>query len=82
MLKLPVFMFHEGFEPTAANAFKEIARLSGGAYCHFDTGSADQLRELLAAVAVFATGGLEALENHGETTGTALSARQRIENGC
>ena len=33
MLGVPVFVFHEGGEPIAARALKEIARLSGGAYC-------------------------------------------------
>ena len=41
----------------AALAFKEIARLSDGAYCQFDAGSADALRDLLCAVAVYAAGG-------------------------
>ena len=40
----------------------EIARLTGGAYSRFDSGSADQLRELLSAVAVYAAGGRAALE--------------------
>ena len=35
LLGLPAFMFHEGNEPLAAFAFKQIAQLSGGAYCSF-----------------------------------------------
>jgi hypothetical protein len=62
LLGVPMFMFQEGHEPKAQRAFKEIARLTRGAYCPFDAGSARQLRELLAAVAVFATGGRKALE--------------------
>jgi hypothetical protein len=62
LLRLPAFIFHEGREPMAERAFREIARLTGGAYCPFDAGSADQLRELLSAVAVYAAGGLTALE--------------------
>ena len=58
---VPVFLFQEGDDPRAARAFKEIARLSRGAYCRFDAGSARQLRELLTAVAVYATGGRKAL---------------------
>ena len=58
---VPLFLFQEGREPKAERAFKEIARLTRGAYCHFDSGSARQLRELLAAVAVYATGGRKAL---------------------
>ena len=60
---VPAFMFHEGYNPQAERAFREIATLSGGAYCRFDASSAQQLRDLLAAVAVFAAGGRKALEN-------------------
>ena len=43
------------------NGLPEIARLTKGAYCRFDRGSATQLRELLTAVAVYAAGGRKAL---------------------
>jgi hypothetical protein len=62
LLRTPVFMFQEGRNLAARTAFGEIARLSGGAYCPFDSGSADQLRELLKAVAAYAAGGPEALK--------------------
>ena len=45
----------------AENAYREIARLSHGAYCRFDTGAAHQLGELLRAVAAYAAGGIKAL---------------------
>jgi hypothetical protein len=61
MLGCPGFFFHEGGEPVAARTFRELARLSGGAYAPFDLSSADMLRELLTAVAVYAAGGREAL---------------------
>ena len=61
-LGMPAFMFHEGRNPLAAYAFREIARLSKGAYCQFDAGSADALRHLLCAVAVYAAGGQAALD--------------------
>lgn len=61
LLKVPVFMFQEGHDPTAEAAFREIARLSGGAWCRFDPGAAAQLRELLRAVAAYASGGRDAL---------------------
>jgi len=57
----PVFTFHEGGQPHVAEAFRQIARLSGGAYAPFDSASAAALRELLRAVAVFAAGGRAAL---------------------
>jgi hypothetical protein len=65
ILGVPVFIFHEGREPVAAECFRQMARLSHGAYCAFDAGSAQQLRELLAAVAVYAAGGQRALEDWG-----------------
>ena len=61
LLGVRMFMFQEGNDPIAQNAFREIARLTGGAYSRFDSGSADHLRELLSAVAVYATGGRAAL---------------------
>jgi len=61
---LPCFMFHEGNDPVVATAFKQFARLSGGAYCPFDEGAAQQLKDLLTAVAVFAAGGRKALADY------------------
>jgi hypothetical protein len=75
LLGVPVFLFQEGHEPNAARAFKEIARLTSGAYCRFDAGSARQLRELLAAVAVYATGGRKALKDFGATTKSGAAVR-------
>lgn len=60
---VPVFVFQEGYDADAEPVFREIARLSGGAYCHFDHSSAQQLRDLLKAVAVFAAGGKKALQD-------------------
>jgi hypothetical protein len=61
LLGVPVFMFQEGDDPVAESAYREIARLSRGAYCRFDAGSAHQLAELLRAVAAYAAGGIKAL---------------------
>ena len=61
MLKVPVFMFQEGDDAVAEQAFREIARLTGGAWCKFDPGAAAQLRDLLRAAAAYAAGGREAL---------------------
>jgi hypothetical protein len=68
---VPAFMFHEGGDPAAARAFQHIARLTRGAYCRFDAGSAKQLRDLLAAVAVYAAGGRRALADLGTRDGGA-----------
>jgi len=61
LLKVPVFMFQEGHDGVAEQAFREIARLTGGAWCRFEPGAAAQLRELLRAAAAYAAGGREAL---------------------
>ena len=62
---IPCFMFHEGRDQTAERAFREIARLSKGAYVRFGSGSASKLADLLSAVAAYAAGGLPALEKRG-----------------
>ena len=63
VLGVPAFMFHEGNDPLAEFAFKEIAHLTHGAYCRFNPGAAGTLKDLLSAVAVFAAGGRRALED-------------------
>lgn len=73
LLGVPAFIFHEGNNPIAMRAFRQFARLTGGAYCRFDSTSADQLRDLLAAVAVYAAGGLRALENYGGKGNAAVA---------
>ena len=63
LLGVPAFVFHEGSDPIATFAFKQVAHLSNGAYCSFDKSSAHVLKDLLGAVAVFAAGGRPALED-------------------
>ncbi len=60
---VPAFMFQEGDDPICEQAFREIARLTRGAYCRFAPGAADELRELLRAAAAYAAGGMKALAN-------------------
>jgi len=62
------FMFQEGYDPVCEQAFREIARLTRGAYCRFAPGAAHELAELLRAAAAYAAGGMKAL--------AALQARQ------
>lgn len=69
-LGVPLFLFQEGDEFVAGHppqkvelVFRELARLSGGAYGKFNAGAAKQLAELLRAVAAFAAGGIAALTN-------------------
>lgn len=63
LLGVKAFMFLEGNDAIADKAFREISRLTGGAFCRFDSGSAQQLGELLRAVAAYAAGGFSALKN-------------------
>lgn len=79
LLGVPVFLFQEGHDIQASRAFKEIARLTKGATCRFDQGSARQLRDLLMAVAVYAAGGhkaLLALSEKGRNDGARLLIAQ------
>lgn len=69
ILGVPLFLFQEGGDRPAADTFRRMAKLSGGAHCQFDANSARELRDLLRAVAVFATGGAPALEDFGKRTG-------------
>ena len=73
MLKVPVCVFQEGHDAVAEQAFREIARLTGGAWCRFDPGAAAQLRELLRAAAAYAAGGREALLKLAQTASSAAN---------
>jgi len=46
-----------------------MAKLSRGAYLRFDLASADRLKDLLGAVAVYAAGGYRALTAYSERKG-------------
>ncbi len=73
MLGVKAFVFQEGQDPIVERGFREIARLTGGAYARFDTNAAGQLGELLKAAAVYAAGGYKAL------SATGLGGRKLIE---
>lgn len=74
LLGVPCFMFQEGHDGITERAFREIARLSNGAFMRFGGGSAAGLAELLKAVARFVSGGKLALE-----TNTSREARLLLE---
>jgi hypothetical protein len=77
LLKVPAFMFQEGGDPAAEQAFREIARLTGGAWCRFDPGASAQLRELLRAAAAYAAGGREALKLSRSSGAAALLGQMK-----
>jgi hypothetical protein len=71
LVGVKAFMFQEGDDPTARRVFREIARLTGGAYEAFNAGAAARLEALLRAAAVYAAGGWTALAAQAERDGGA-----------
>lgn len=81
LLGVPAFVFHEGADPLAKFAFEQIATLSGGACMAFDSNSAEALKRLLAAVAVFAAGGRAALEDKAKRDGGTVLKLSNLMGG-
>jgi hypothetical protein len=71
-LGVPAFMFQEGDDPRVERAFREIARVTHGAFARFDPNAPDQLRELLRGAATFAVGGTDALKLSNKAGATKL----------
>jgi hypothetical protein len=71
-LGTPAFMFQEGNDRAVEGVFRQIASCSHGAYCRFDAGAAKQLGQLLRAVALFAVGGIKALEGRDDAASVRL----------
>jgi len=72
LLGVKAFMFQEGQDANVRHAYREIARLTGGAYAAFDASAPRRLAELLAAAAAYAVGGRLELERRaGEGEGAA-----------
>jgi hypothetical protein len=78
-LKVPVFMLQEGKDRNVEQVFREISRLTNGAYLHFDAGAGQQLAELLRAIATFAVGGVPALETANNPRAIKLLAALRAD---
>jgi hypothetical protein len=79
LLGVPVFMFQEGDDAVAEPAFREIARLTRGAYCRFAPGAAQELAELLRAVAAYAAGGLQALSDASRRSGATQKLLRQLK---
>jgi hypothetical protein len=77
LLGVRVFIFQEGRNADVERGFREIARLSNGAYARFDVNAAGELAQLLRAAAVYAAGGLKALADRGGAGGRLLLAQMR-----
>lgn len=74
MRGVPLFLFQEGYNSLVQRTFRDMAKLSKGAWARFDANSAHTLAELLGAVARYAAGGVTALEN-----GASSNARLLLE---
>jgi hypothetical protein len=67
--RVPIFCFHEGSDLKVEAAFKQLALLSRGHYLVFDLANVGRLRELLGAIAVYATGNRQALLTYAANKG-------------
>lgn len=72
---VPVFLFQEGHDPAAEMAYREIARVTKGGWFRFDRSSANVLSRLLSSIAVYAAGGLKALQSRGSREDRLLIAQ-------
>jgi hypothetical protein len=71
------FFFQEGDDALVERSFREMARLTGGAYFRLGPDSAKELADLLGAVAVYARGGFKALSNYGRREAHLLLEQMR-----
>jgi len=79
LLGVPTFLFQEGENQITEFGFRQISKLTNGAYCRLDVNSAKTLRELLRAVANYAVGGRLALEEMAKKEGgTALKIAKQL----
>lgn len=76
-----LFMFQEGHDPMVEKVYREMTRLTGGAYFHLGPNSAGDLAELLGAIAVYASGGVTALESRGGAGGRKLLDQMPAKGG-
>lgn len=81
LLGTPVFVFQEGRDGATEKAFREIARLSKGAWFRFDRNSASVLAKLLSAIAFYASAGLAALAARGRPEDLLLIEHLRPGKG-
>lgn len=61
---LPMYIFQEGNDPFASQAFSQLAQCSKGVHLQLTQGSAQALASLLGAVAAWAAGGAPALNRY------------------
>ncbi len=79
LLGVRAFMFQEGADPAAERAFKEVAKLTRGAYFKLDSSSPTILAELLGAVAAYASGGRMALESRAKSGNASQALLKQLK---
>lgn len=80
LLGTRLFMFQEGNDATAERAFREVARLTNGAYFRLDAASPGVLAELLfGAVAAYAAGGRKALETRAKSSNASQALLKQLK---
>jgi len=77
LLGCRMFIFQEGSDTRVEAAFREMVRLTKGAYARFDANAPAELAALLRAVAVYAAGGRAALQLEKSGPATALFEQLR-----
>jgi hypothetical protein len=73
LLGMKAFLFQEGRDSVAEQAFRKIAQLTGGAYAAFDLSAPERLIALLSAAAAYAAGGRRALEFEARARGAVAA---------
>jgi hypothetical protein len=72
LVSLPVFTFHEGGDRSAQELFREIARVTRGAFHRLDRHAPQHLADALRAVAVYASGGTSSLRQLADREGGTI----------
>jgi len=80
LIGVKAFMFQEGDDVATRRAYKEIARVTGGAYGAFDAGAAARLEALLKAAASYAAGGAAALRALADSAPEARALLQQMRD--
>jgi hypothetical protein len=69
LLGVKGFFFQEGHDALAGACFRDLAKLTGGAFAAFDASAPARLAALLSAAAAYAAGGRAALEKQAQGAG-------------
>jgi hypothetical protein len=73
------FMLQEGDSADVRRGFEAIRQASGGAYAVFDRDAAQWLADMLKCIALYAAGGIAALEAHKDAASKLLLTQSLLE---